>query len=124
MFEFFKRKKDKPKHDIKYDKKSQYLGISIREYVVTKPDKIEKMGEKMRESVDKSIKNSKKKNDNDLKLMYEDVKKIKRETLENENVWSRWSTAGDKAKILYSEYDRLINSLNEELEKREVNKKT
>jgi len=114
------RKKELPKHDSKYDKKSEYLGISIREYVTTKPEKIKKLADKMKKTVDNHIKKLKKKKDFELEIMLEDLKRIKGETRENENVWSRWSTAGEKGKILYSEYDRLIKAVKEEIEKRKI----
>lgn len=124
MFEFLKRKKEESNPNDKYEKiKFTYLEISAREYMLTKPEEMEKMKKKIRENVDKHIKNSKKKKIDDLRLMCEDVKKIKRENRDNENVWSRFSTFGQKAEFVYSEYDRLISALKEEIEKREASEK-
>jgi len=124
MVGFFKRKKEDSNPNDKYDKmKFKYLEISLREYMYTKPEEMEKMKKKIRGNVDNHIKNSKKKNVDDIKLMLEDVKKTKSGELKNENIWSRFSTFGEKAKFVYSEYDRLISALKEEIEKREANEK-
>ena len=121
---FFHRKKQDSNPDDKYKKmKFRYIEISIIEYMMTKPEQMDKMKKKIRKNIDNHIKNSKKKNVDDIKLMLEDVKKTKSEELKNENIWSRFSTFGEKAKFVYSEYDRLISALKEEIEKREANEK-
>ncbi len=57
-------------------------------------------------------------NYDDLVSLCENVKNTKNEVRASENVWSRYGKFGEKAEFVYSEYDRLINALKEEIEKK------
>ena len=115
------RDKSKEKFDSndKYEKlKFKYLEISVSKYSMsTTTEDIDEMKKDGRKNIDTCIKNSKKKDYGKLVSMCEDVKNTKRELRANENRWSRWGKYGEKGKFVYSEYDRLINYLKEEIEK-------
>jgi len=99
--------------------KFRYLEISVREYSMsTKAEDIEKMKKEAKKKIDFHIKNSKKKNYDDLVSLRGDVQNTKNELRANENLWSRWGKFGEKAEFVYSEYDRLIDALKEEIEKK------
>lgn len=114
MFGFLNKKKKRPTPYTHFNEEMDYVGISFDEMVEFDVKKIDKT---IKNSINKHLKLLPNLSDVDLEKMHKVVTK----SLDTRNdirpdLKKKW--APDKQKILYSEATRLLDAVNEEIQKR------